>query len=293
MADRIKIRRLEGVEDAAQVEEVQRAVWPGSETEVVPAHAMLAIGENGGVLIGAFDGDRLVGYVLGFLGTDSKSPERPAMARLKHCSHMLGVHPDFRDKNIGYRLKCAQREAVVEQGIRLITWTYDPLLSRNAQLNIRRLGAVCNTYKRNIYGELRDGINIGLPTDRFEVEWWVTSARVVSRLNEARPPLDLANFLGAGAQKINPPTYDENDLPTPAATPSQLEAPLLLVEIPSDFLVVKQQDRELALAWRLHTRELFEQAFAQGYLVVDFIYLKRERRPRSYYLMVHGERTLG
>jgi predicted GNAT superfamily acetyltransferase len=292
MAD-TTIRRLEGVEDAVQVEEVQRAVWPGSETEVVPAHALLAIGENGGVLIGAFDGDRLVGYVLGFLGTDSQSPDRPAMARLKHCSHMLGVHPDFRDRSIGYRLKCAQREAVVEQGIRLITWTYDPLLSRNAQLNIRRLGAVCNTYKRNIYGELRDGINIGLPTDRFEVEWWVTSQRVVSRLEEARRPLDLANFLGAGAQKINPPTYNENDLPTPAAVPSRFEAPLLLVEIPSDFLAVKQQDRELALAWRLHTRELFEQAFARGYLVVDFIYLKGERRPRSYYLLVHGERTLG
>jgi predicted GNAT superfamily acetyltransferase len=293
MADGVKIRRLEGVEDAVQVEQVQRAVWPGSETEVVPAHALLAIGENGGVLIGAFDDDRLVGYVLGFLGTDSQSPDRPAMARLKHCSHMLGVHPDFHDRSIGYRLKCAQRGAVVEQGIRLITWTYDPLLSRNAQLNIRRLAAVCSTYKRNIYGELRDGINIGLPTDRFEVEWWVTSARVVSRLKEARRPLDLANFLGAGAQKINPPTYNENDLPTPAATPPQFEAPFLLVEIPSDFLAVKQQDRELALAWRLHTRELFEQAFAQGYLVVDFIYLKGERRPRSYYLLVHGERTLG
>jgi predicted GNAT superfamily acetyltransferase len=121
----------------------------------------------------------------------------------------------------------------------------------------------------------------------------VTSQRVVSRLEEARRPLDLANFLGAGAQKINPPTYNENDLPTPAAVPSRFEAPLLLVEIPSDFLAVKQQDRELALAWRLHTRELFEQAFARGYLVVDFIYLKGERRPRSYYLLVHGERTLG
>ena len=152
MTDGIKFRRLEGVEDAAQVEEVQRAVWPGNETEVVPAHALLALSENGGVLIGAFDGDRLVGYVLGFLGTDSQSPDRPAMARLKHCSHMLGVHPDFRDRNIGYQLKIAQREAVVEQGIRLITWTYDPLLSRNAQLNIRRLGTVCSTYKRNIYG---------------------------------------------------------------------------------------------------------------------------------------------
>ena len=118
---------------------------------------------------------------------------------------MLGVHPAYRDHGIGFTLKRAQWQMVRHQGLDRITWTFDPLLSRNAYLNIARLGAVCNTYLRAVYGELRDGINAGLPSDRLQVDWWVNSQRVNRRLSRrARPPLDLAHYLAAGAQVINP-----------------------------------------------------------------------------------------
>ena len=86
--------------------------------------------------------------------------------------------PEWQSRGVGYALKVAQREAVLQQGLRLITWTYDPLESKNARLNIAKLGAVCNTYIRNYYGELRDDINLGLATDRFQVDWWIASSHV-------------------------------------------------------------------------------------------------------------------
>jgi predicted GNAT superfamily acetyltransferase len=293
MTDEIEIRALESIEDMIQAETLQRQVWPGSETDVVPAHLSFTIAQNGGVILGAFHGDRLIGFVIGFLGTDLQSPDRVAMARLKHCSHQLGVHPEYRNRGVGYRLKVAQRDAVVRDGIRLITWTYDPLLSGNAHINIRLLGAVCNTYLREFYGVMRDGLNMGLPSDRFKVDWWVTSTRVSSRLEMKRRPLDLAHFLSAGAQKLNPATLGEDDLPRPTENPSLPDGNLALVEIPPDFLSIKKQDLELARAWRLHTRELFEGAFTAGYIVTDFIYLKGERHPRSYYILSYGEGTFG
>ncbi len=293
MAQPLVIRSLETPEDLSQAERLQAVVWPGSEVDVVPAHIMAAIVHNGGVAIGAFDGERLVGFVLGFLGTDSSSPDRIAMARLKHCSHQMGVLPEYRDRGVGFLLKKAQREAVIAQGVRLITWTYDPLLSRNAHLNIRRLGAVCRTYLREVYGEMRDALNAGIPSDRFQVDWWVTSRRVIERLEGTRPPLDLAHFHAADAHLLNPAPLGDDGLPRPPDSFDRPQGTLALVEIPSDFLALRERDLGLARAWRLHTRDLFEDAFARGYLVTDFVYLKGETFPRSFYLLSHGEGTLG
>ena len=154
-----QIRALHTAEQMAELEQLQRAIWPDSETDIVPAHLLLTMATNGGIVLGAERDGKLVGFVFGFLGTDQESPDRVAMARLKHCSHQLGVHPDHRDRGLAVALKWAQRDQVLRQGIRLVTWTYDPLMSVNAHLNIRRLGAVCATYKREVYGDMRDELN--------------------------------------------------------------------------------------------------------------------------------------
>ena len=289
----VVIRALDRIEEMEMAEELQRAVWPGSDTDVVPAHLLLTIANNGGLVIGAIDGADLVGYVLGFLGTDEESPDRVAMARLKHCSHQVGVHPDHRDRGLAFELKRAQRGAIVQQGIRLATWTYDPLMSVNAYLNIHRLGAVCRSYKREVYGQMRDGLNKGLPSDRFQVDWWVTSNRVESRIGGYRPPLDLANYLSAGAQKLNSAGLANDDLPRPGEVVEEPEGNLVLVEIPPDFLEVKERDIGLASEWRMITRSIFEGAFEAGYVATDFVYLKGESYPRSYYVLSSGEATLG
>jgi predicted GNAT superfamily acetyltransferase len=213
---------------------------------------------------------------------------------------MLAVHPDFRGKGMGFQLKRAQWQIVRHQGLDRITWTYDPLLSGNAYLNIARLGAVCSTYLREVYGEMRDELNKGLPSDRFEVDWWVNTQRVSRRLGKkARLRLDLAHILAAGAEVINPTQINKQGWPVPAEVSNFPEAlenvdlvpAILLVEIPADFQALKTDNFELARLWRNHTRLVFEKLFEVGYLVTDFVHLPGST-PRSYYVLTHGEATL-
>jgi predicted GNAT superfamily acetyltransferase len=270
------IKILESPEDMTAVEELQRAVWPGSETDVVPAHMLVA---------GAFVEDKLVGFVFGFPGIEF-TPDGP---RPKHCSHMMGIHPDHRDGGIGFSLKRAQWQMVRHQGLDHITWTYDPLLSRNAYLNITKLGAVCDTYRRSEYGDMRDGLNAGLPSDRFQVDWWINTRRVDRRLSKrARRPLKLENFSEAGLHPLYIPEMRLDGWLRPPEHFSPLEGKLTLAEIPSDFSALKDGDFALARDWRFFSREVFETAFASGYIVTDFVY----DEGRSFYVLSHGESTL-
>ena len=289
MRDGIEVRSIDLYEEMVQAEDLQRIVWSGSETDIIPAHLSMPISHNGGVVLGAFDQDKLIGYLLGFLGTDSESTDGNAMTRLKHWSHQVGVHPDYRDCGIGFALKQAQREEVLKQGIRLITWTYDPLLSLNAHLNIRRLGAVCKTYIQRAYGEMRDALNVGVDSDRFQVDWWITSPRVSSRFDEVRRPLDMAHYLDAGAKKVNTITQDGEGHLYPGEVINAPEGMAALVEIPPDFHALKRFDLGLAKSWREHSRDVFTSLFTAGYLVTDFLFLKGEEQHRSYYVLTHGE----
>ena len=267
------------------VESLQRVVWPGSETDVVPAHMLITAVHNGGLLVGAFVENQLVGFVFGFPGLEF-TPDGP---RPKHCSHMMGIHSDQRDSGIGFALKRAQWQMVRHQGLDHITWTYDPLLSRNAYLNIAKLGAVCDTYRRSEYGDMRDGLNAGLPSDRFMVDWWINTRRVDRRLgNRARRPLKLDDFSKAELQPLYSLRNPTGHWPHPPEHFSPLEGNLTLAEIPSDFGALKDADFPLARDWRFFSRELFETAFSAGYIVTDFIY----DQSRSFYVLAHGESTL-
>jgi predicted GNAT superfamily acetyltransferase len=320
---KISLHILDTPRQIAAVIELQRKVWTGSDLEVIPTHILLATVHNGGLIIGAYDmgddpadqadgaativhvsgeqtpddPDRLVGFAFSFPAI-SKTATGP---RLKHHSHMLGVKPGFENLGIGFLLKRAQWQMVRHQDIDRITWTYDPLLSRNAHLNIARLGAVCNTYYPDYYGEMQDDLNIGIASDRFQVDWWLNTKRVARRLSKLpRLKLDLAHFLAAGSRIINPSTLQENGLPTPLEGIIEFDSPIVsesdnkpivLVEIPSEFTKLKTEDNGLARAWREHTRQLFQRLFGSGYLVTDFIHLPGIF-PRSFYVLSHGESTL-
>lgn len=240
------IRPLTTHEEILAVEQLQRDAWGVPDVDVVPLHMLLTPPRHGGLLLGAFDGERLAGFVFGFLGLT-------ADGRLKHCSHMAGVHPDYRDHGVGYALKLAQREHVLAQGLDLLTWTFDPLETRNAWLNFHKLGVICNTYIRNLYGAMRAAINAGPPSDRFEVEWWIRSRRVVERLRIGEISPSPGPSLGGRGER------------------GGVREDHLLIEVPANFQAIKRSDMTLAIEWRLRTRQLFEDAFAQGYTAVDLI----------------------
>ena len=283
------IRLLESPEEMTTVEELQRIVWPGSETEVVPTHMLITAVHNGGIVLGAFVEDKMVGFVFGFPGLEML-PDGP---HPKHCSHMMGVRPDLRNAGLGFALKRAQWQMVRRQGLDRITWTYDPLLSRNAYLNIAKLGTVCKTYRRSEYGDMRDGLNAGLPSDRFQVDWWLNTARVERRLGKrARGTLKLDQFIKADSQQLYPLLSQTDGLLQPPEQFSPFKDSLTLAEIPSDFMELKAADFALARDWRFFTRELFETAFDKGYIVTDFIFDKVDGIPRSFYILTDGETTL-
>ena len=252
----IEIKPITDAASCTAVEQLQIDAWKMDDNlEVVPSHMLLTFHKNGGVLLGAYAGERLVGFVAGFVGLMDDG-------RFKHASHMMGVHPQFQGQGIGEQLKLAQLRAVQQQGLDLITWTYDPLETGNAKLNIHKLGAVCRTYIPNLYGQF-EGINAGLPTDRFQVDWQINSAHVENRLagqdvgETAVPEHLILNVVGENGR---PP--DTTKLPSEASH---------FVQVPRNFQAVKARDLPLALAWRLHTRQLFTDLFAQNYVVTNFV----------------------
>jgi len=272
-----EIRPFHTLAEFHAAEELQRAAWGSADIDIAPLHVMLTIAKNGGVVLGAFAADQLIGFVYGFVGMTDR-----ADAKLKHTSHQMGVRPEWQSRGVGYALKVAQREAVRQQGLRLITWTYDPLESKNAHLNIAKLGAVCNTYICNYYGELRDDINLGLATDRFQVDWWIGSQHVTAHL--AQPSASLAAYLDEGVTILNSVIWNDQELPACANSIEPLPADRFLVEFPADFQAIKRADNTLAIAWRLHLRSICETAFAEGFTVMDYLY-ETGTRARSFYVL--------
>lgn len=270
----ISIRPLRSLDEYTACEELQRRVWAmPDDLEVVPLHLLVAVQRNGGLLLGAFDGSELVGFVFGLPGLTQEG-------RAKHCSHMMGVASRYQGAGIGYRLKLAQRDSVLSQGVDLVTWTYDPLESRNAYLNIHKLGAVSRTYIRDYYGPLTDGLSAGLPSDRLQVDWWIASERMGQRQTRAagQPHADCV-------LQVNDTGRTATGLLTPGALMFDAKAPLVQVEIPADYQSVKAADPNLALAWRQATRDIFEFYFARGYSVVDFHSHLVEETRRSFYVL--------
>jgi predicted GNAT superfamily acetyltransferase len=151
------------------VEELQKEVWGIPDLDVVPLTHLVAAKEAGGVLIGAFDGDTLVGFVYGFPSFEH--------GKLAHHSHMLAVKPAYRNFDLGRRLKFAQRDHVKAQGIELISWTFDPLQSLNAHFNFNKLGVIADRYLQDFYGEDAASFLHQTGTDRLWVSWFISRER--------------------------------------------------------------------------------------------------------------------
>ena len=281
------IRPITTLEKINEVPKVDSAIWGKGSGSTLPTHILLAIAKNGGLLSGAYIDEKLVGFTLGWLGRIDSRNTKLATQHLKLVSHMNGVLPEYRDQQIGYQLKLAQREWALAQGLELITWTFDPLESRNARLNLRLLGATSQTYLRNVYGEMSDQINIGIASDRFQVDWRIGGTHVQNRLAPtiSSPLPTLANL---NAELLNQATLKSNGYLYPIEIPEKPSKESILIEIPADMQAIRQADIALGIAWRMHTRSIFESAFKDDYQVADFIYEKNTSPPRSFYLLTKG-----
>jgi predicted GNAT superfamily acetyltransferase len=169
----IEVRALSTEPEFIEAVDLQKRIWNFVDLELLPVRLFVVAKKVGGQTYGAYDGGRMVGFLLAIPGI-----KRGAHGYLH--SHMLGVLSEYRDRGLGRMMKLRQREDALAQGIDLVEWTFDPLEVKNAFFNIERLGAIVRRYVENQYGTSSSPLQGGLPTDRCTAEWWVASDRVKS-----------------------------------------------------------------------------------------------------------------
>ncbi len=261
----MKFRTLTDPADLEQLADLQVAVWELEAIEIIPLHIFLPTIHNGGVIIGAYDNNaQLVGF--NFAHPFRRGQEWGLW------SHITGVHPDYQRQGFGFGLKQAQRQWAQKNGYTVIRWTFDPLQRGNAKFNLHRLGVTVSAYHVNYYGEMRDGINVGLPSDRVEATWRLDDERV--------------KMLAKGAAETEESTaqpfhsyllqMDENGQPVVDTTPFSLPEQPCLVEIPYDLVQLKRDSLQAARIWQLALRRVLANAFSRGYAAVDFV-VEKER----------------
>ena len=270
-SDTIEIRPLDSQAELRACVRLQQDTWGGGFSDIVPTSILKVAQRIGGVVLGAFDGGDLVGFVFGLTGVER--------GRIVHWSDMLAVRRDARNLGIGRRLKEEQRRAALEVGADVIYWTFDPLVARNAHLNVNRLGARVSEYVENMYG-LTDSVLHGLvPTDRLIVAWPTHDDEIERRLFE-----------------VNWTVSSPDSLQAPIATPdwiSDVEGASILphcvrIAIPTDVEPLLAIPSDQAGHWRQRVRRAMQWTLARGYTVRGF--QLDEAAQRGYYLMTKNPR---
>lgn len=302
----VTIRSLQSLDDLKQAEEVEGEVWGLSHADTTPLTLAIATKEAGSIWVGAFDGPKLAGFAFAFLGMEH--------GQLIVHSHMLAVREPYRNLRLGYRLKLAQRELVMAlriddgrnhdtrtsdvrerraneipgNGLRIneMTWTFDPLQSRNAHLNFAKLGVVSESYKVDFYGPETSSVLHRNSTDRLWVTWPLRSRRVQERLLGKDNPAAVVDALST----LNPLIrFNGDGRPVRSDLAAATGRQRIAIEIPSDIGDVERKDPALAREWRIHTRWAFTEALNAGFFVAEFCRTVRGQQGPGVYLLEKGK----
>jgi predicted GNAT superfamily acetyltransferase len=269
-----EIRDLETLTDLERVLHLEKEVWGLADADATPLTFAAALQAAGSIWLGAFDAKELVGFALAFPSFDHGRPG--------FHSHMLAVRASHRGHNLGYKLKLAQRQRALAQGIKEMTWTFDPLRSRNAHLNFHKLGAVCDSYRVDFYGPRTSSPLHRNGTDRLWVTWHMADLRVEQRLKGKNPRAEvidalahlepLVRFNGDGR-------LEESDLA------KALARQRIAIEIPGNIDSMENDDPSRAQEWRLATRNAFTAAIKAGFVVTQFCRSIRGQQGPGAYLL--------
>lgn len=270
----IIVRDIEGQRELRAVEELQKEVWGVPDLDVVPLTQLVAAQAGGGVLLGAFDGENLVGFAYGFVACEH--------GRMTHHSHMLAVRDDYRNFNLGQRLKMAQRERVLSQSINFMTWTFDPLQSLNAYFNFGKLGVFSNRYLINFYGEEAASFLHQTGTDRLWVTWDLTNRHFNRKVDEKM----FREIFGQFTPLV---TVENNELPLSSDLDEGLKGEHALIEIPANINDLVKRNDDSAKNWRESTRRAFTEAIGKGFLVENFYRMNRGDKKFGVYLLSRGK----
>lgn len=280
----VRVVVLEDPEGCDRAEQVLRTVWGAGPTDssLMTSALLVALSHAGGYVAGIVpqgEPTRMIGVCAGFFGP-------PGSATLH--SHVAGLVPGTTSHGAGRAVKLHQRAWALERGATSITWTYDPLVSRNAHFNLERLGGVLEEYLPNQYGILTDGINAGEPSDRGLIRWWLTDPVVTGLADRPRGGGGVpaggveAGSDGPGTDAPQLLAVDEGGAPVGLDAPPGAERGAW-VAVPDDIEGLRRTDPALALEWRWALREELGARLARGWSVRCF------RRGRGYLIGVDGE----
>lgn len=274
-----QIRDAQSEADFHAVEDVQKDAWGFNDLDTVPAATLIATAHAGGMVLGAFDGDVMIGFAYAFPAIEE--------GRTSMHSHMVGVRPDYRNFHAGYYLKLAQRERALEKGLDEITWTFDPLQSLNAHLNFAKLGVISSRYVVNFYGEETSSpLHQGFGTDRLWVRWLLNSERVAQHVSPVPSGAQkIAHAFNAADIIRSALIYNEGSRPMLGDFSGSLSANRCAIEIPGDVNALKEREPRLGIEWREATRSAFMTAIEAGFVVEDFLRIEGEPGARWFYLL--------
>jgi len=273
----VVIRDLESLDDLCQVKAVEKEVWGMADDDSLPMTLAIACQAAGSIFVGAFDGDKLVGFAFGIFGREH--------GQTTIHSHMLAVLERYRQHDLGLKLKHAQRERALGLGIREMTWTYDPLQSRNAHFNFAKLGIVSDTYKVDFYGPETSSVLHRNGTDRLWVRWLLDSRRVGDRIAGKDTRAETLDALRHLAPLVS---FNGDGRPARADPAESLGRQRVSIEIPGEILDVERSDMGLAREWRAATRWAFTEAIRAGFYVAEFCRSIRGQQGPGAYLLQRG-----
>lgn len=266
----VEFRELTSVDDLRLMQAMERRVWACEDLDVSPVLLLVALVKSGALALGAFVDDVLKGFAFSVPGDRH--------GHRLHWSHMTGIDDDLRSGGLGTRLKLEQARRVASRGYTRIQWTYDPLQSLNAHLNLVKLGARADEYAEHVYGDSSSELHRGAPTDRFIATWDLDAAGTPLR-SPLLGSLDADAAATAGRVTRDRAGWDVYIPADPIPTARCVSLP-----VPARFSAMLQEAPDLALAWRLQTRAQFQDLFARGYQAVSF----RRDGDRGEYLLVGG-----
>jgi predicted GNAT superfamily acetyltransferase len=272
------IRELESIPDLRRAIDLEKQVWALSDVDVTPLTTAIAARAAGAFWLGAFDDINLVGIAYAFPSLHK--------GRAGFHSHLLAVREPYGHRGIGYRLKLAQRDRALALGVADITWTFDPLRSRNAHLNFAKLGVISKEYIVDFYGPQTSSPLHANGTDRLWVTWQLGTRRVSERLQGKDPRAEALDALGHLEPLVR---FNGNGLPVLADLSTALSRQRIAIEIPGDMDRVEHQDMPLARKWREVTRTAFHAAVQSGFVVREFSRSVRGQQGPGAYLLEKQE----
>jgi predicted GNAT superfamily acetyltransferase len=263
----ITYKTIEDLVDINDIVSLQSDIW--SQDSVSPLPQLVASIHHGGILIGAYSDNRLVGFCYGFAGYKN--------GEVYLISHMAAVRPEYQNFGVGYQLKLKQREWAVAYGYQKIVWTFDPLEVRNGYFNLCKLGAYSKMYIPSYYGEMQDKLNKGLPADRLVIEWDICSHRVEKAISGVMPYPKDHNY------EILLHADQDTEYPNPIEKRSIPQGDGYLVAVPTNIQLLKQTNLEIAKAWRLAIRDVISEALLDEFVITGV--QKVPNSPIQYYVL--------